>query len=193
MNKCIANRGGRRLQGSSAAGFSLMEMAIAVAVVAVTFIGIIGLLGVGLQTGQASTQQTMATNIADSIIADLRSTPAFSANSTLKSVRFQLPLPIPATTPYTYSGAPFAASNTSLVTSTAYFDVAGNFISPINPATMPANAVYAAKVYDVPVVAVGPVPPSALSQVMVMVRVAVSWPAPAPTGNRHPGADPLSA
>ncbi len=160
----------------SNAGFSLVEMAIAIAVIAVTFMGIIGLLGVGLETGQASTQQTVGTNIADAIIADLRSTPNFATTS----VRYGLTLPTPPTTPNT-SLTPLAGLTPAIL----YFDINGNFISPINASPAPTNAVFAARVYDAAIVSVGPASSTSLAQTMDLVRVVVTWPAAAavPTGS----------
>src|SRR5476651_2340715 len=124
-------------------GFSLIEMVLAIAVVAVTFIGIMGLLGTGLANDQASTQQTVATNLAAAILADLRSTPAYS--STGKSTRYGLTLPTTpanAATPFSTSANPLSGVTPTVL----YFDNSPTFIS-LNPATVPSNATYVANVY----------------------------------------------
>jgi prepilin-type N-terminal cleavage/methylation domain-containing protein len=142
------------------AGFSLVEMVIALAVIAVTFIGLIGLLGVGLASNQTSSEQLGATNIADSIIADLRSTPSYIISSSGDSVRFGIPLPKMVTT----AAAPLAGAAATVL----YFDNLRNFI--VKGGAAPSNAVYAANVYSAQVSSVGP---------SDLVRVTVSWPAAA--------------
>ncbi len=163
---------------AGASGFSLIEVVIAIAVVAVTFIGIIGLLGLGVANDQTSSQQTMANNIAASILADLRSTPAFAATP-VKSTRYGLTLP---TTAPTSSTMPLVG----LTASVLYFDNSPAFIS-LNPASVPANAVYVADVYLTRIRSIGPTttPPSIQSN--DMARVVVSWPAQTPAGTAPAG------
>jgi type II secretory pathway pseudopilin PulG len=150
-------------------GFSLIEAAVAMAVVALTFTGLIGLLGIGVANDQASSQQTVATNIVASILADLRSTPAYS--TTGKSTRYGLTLPTtgPGISAKPLSGLP--PSGTPVL----YFDNTATFIS-MNPASVPANAVYVANVYMTRIAVIGPASTS-LSQSNDMARVLVSWPA----------------
>jgi uncharacterized protein (TIGR02598 family) len=150
-----------RRSKSQAQGFSLVEVVIALSVVAITFIGLIGLLGSGVVTEQTSTQQTVATNIAGAILADLRSTPLYSAAST----RYGLTLPTPVAT--------MSLSPLSGVTpTTLYFDNNSTYLS--SGATVPANAAFVAKVYLAGNGYIG-VSPSIQSN--DMVRVVVSWPA----------------
>ena len=56
----------------SAAGFSLVEVTLALGVAAFCLIAVLGMLPVGLKTQQASVQQTIANNITSEIIGDLR-------------------------------------------------------------------------------------------------------------------------
>jgi hypothetical protein len=163
-------------------GFSLIEVVIAIAVVALTFIGIIGLLGVGAVNDQASSQGTIATNIAGSILADLRSTPGNIPGAggiysiATSSSRYGLPLPTTVTaTPST----PIKGL-TAPTLSVAYFDNAANFISPLNPSSAPAGAAYVARVYPALISSVGLGSGQVgTSQYNYMVRVVVSWPAQA--------------
>lgn len=155
----------------SASGFSLIETVIALAVIALAFIGIIGLLGLGLANNQTSSQQTVATNIAASIVADLRSTPSYS--TTGKSPRYSLPLPttVAATPTMPLSGV----SRYYL-----YFDNAQNALGAPTvgaPSSIPSGAVYVAYVSMTKLVQVGPTATSSLIQNTDMARIVVTWPA----------------
>jgi len=152
--------------GADASGFSLIETVIAIAVIAVTFIGLIGLLGLGVANDQTSSQQTVANNIAASILADLRSTPVYAATSS----RFGLTLPVSpanATTPVSTSAKPLSG----LTPTVLYFDNTAIFISL--GGSVPANAAYVANVYLARIAYMGPT----TIQSNDMARVVVSWPA----------------
>jgi uncharacterized protein (TIGR02598 family) len=62
--------------------FSLVEVTLALGVAAFALVAIFGLLPVGLNSNQASIEQTAATSIATGIISDLRTTPITSTTST---------------------------------------------------------------------------------------------------------------
>jgi type II secretory pathway pseudopilin PulG len=183
------NKDGEQARGLRAAalGFSLIETVIAIAVIAVTFIGLIGLLGLGVATDQTSSEQTVANNIAASILADLRSTPTYSTTSS----RLGLTLPIApanATTPLSTSAKPLSG----LTPTVLYFDNNAVVISPINPASAPANAVYVANVYLARIAYIGPTSTSAtpiasLIQSNDIARVVVSWPAKTAAGTAPAG------
>jgi len=170
------NKIGKQVRRSRAvaSGFSLVETVIAIAVIAVTFIGIIGLLGLGAANDQASSQQTVANNIASAILADLRSTPPFSTIST----RYGLTLPTSpanATTPVSNSATPLSGLSASVL----YFDNSSAFISL--GGAVPSNAAYVANVYLTRIAFVGPTATTSLTQSNDMARVVVSWPAKATT------------
>jgi prepilin-type N-terminal cleavage/methylation domain-containing protein len=158
--------------GAGASGFSLIETVIAIAVIAVTFIGLIGLLGLGVVNDQTSSEQTVANNIAASILADLRSTPTYSTTST----RYKLTLP-------TSAPASSAAPLSGLTASVLYFDNSPVFIS-LNPASVPANAVYVANVY---MTRIGSIGPAASLQSNDLARIVVSWPAKTAAGTAPAG------
>jgi uncharacterized protein (TIGR02598 family) len=144
---------------SEALGFSLVETVIAIAVIALAFIGIIGLLGLGVANDQTSTEQTVATNIAASIMADLRSTPNYSSNS----AQYNFALPTPSTP----------------TTKILYFDNNQNMVASA------AGAAYKASIYLAQVLSVGPTvgPPTlAKPQATDSARVVITWPAQATTG-----------
>jgi uncharacterized protein (TIGR02598 family) len=61
------------------AGFSLVEVTLALGVSSFGMLAIFGLLPVGLSSSQTSGQQTMAANIATAIVADMNQVPNSSA------------------------------------------------------------------------------------------------------------------
>jgi prepilin-type N-terminal cleavage/methylation domain-containing protein len=167
--------------GPTRNGFSLIEVVIAISVVAVAFIGIVGLLGVGVANNQSSSQQAVATNIAESILADLRSTPAYATTST----RYGLSLP---TANAGSASAPLSGVSPSYY---LYFDNSPSFL-PLSAPTaytaarnpVPSGAVYVAAVYMTRLSVAGPTSTlatttPALLQSNDMVRVVVTWPAQA--------------
>jgi uncharacterized protein (TIGR02598 family) len=176
MNKLPKKRG----FGTGGRGFSLVEVCMAIAVVAFTFITLIGLLALGVGNDQKSFQQTVATNIVASIVADLRSTPNFSyANGSAVSTRYQITLPTPSTTPNT-SAKPLSGVTPVYI----YFDDNQNALetTPLTSATPPSGAVYLATIYLASIVSVGPTagtstPTYLLTQTTHIARVVVSWPA----------------
>ncbi len=64
--------------GRRPAGFSLVEVTLALAVTAFCLLAIFGLLPIGLKNNQASIEQTVANSILSAVAADLRATPATS-------------------------------------------------------------------------------------------------------------------
>ena len=60
---------------SKPAGFSLVEVTLALGVVAIALLGVFSLLPVGLKVNQIATQQGASADILSLIAADLRSTP----------------------------------------------------------------------------------------------------------------------
>ena len=166
-------------KGKRKGGFSLVEIVIAISIVGLAFLAILGTLSVGVTNDQASSQQTVATNIAASIMADLRSTPGNVASNgsyspSTTSVRFLIPLPNTVT-------ANSLAPLDGLAATVMYFDISAAFISPVNPGTVPANAVYVARVYPAMLGYVGLGPGQTnTSQYTYLVRINVAWPAQAP-------------
>lgn len=69
-------------------GFSLVEVTIALGVVAVSLLTLFALIPVGLKTNQNSISQTAATSIMTSVLADMGATPKAAATSTQFAVTF---------------------------------------------------------------------------------------------------------
>jgi type II secretory pathway pseudopilin PulG len=63
------------------AGFSLVEITLALGVAAFCLLAVFGLVPVGVQTNRNATSQTAATNIMAAVIADMRATPKVFNNS----------------------------------------------------------------------------------------------------------------
>ena len=73
---------------ASAAGFSLVEVTLALGIAAFCLIAVLGLMPVGVQTNRNATSQTAATNIMAAVIADLRATPKTASTSAQFGITF---------------------------------------------------------------------------------------------------------
>lgn len=72
----------------SPAGFSLVEVTLALGVAAFCLVAIFGLLPLGVQTNQSATSQTAAASVLSSVVADLRATPETNLTSSLYDITF---------------------------------------------------------------------------------------------------------
>lgn len=72
----------------SSAGFSLIEVTLALGVAAFCLIALFGLLPLGVQTNQNSISQTAAASLLSSVVADLRATPKTSLTSPQYDITF---------------------------------------------------------------------------------------------------------
>lgn len=70
------------------AGFSLVEVTLALGVTAFCLIGLFGLLPLGVQINQSSMSQTATASLLSSIIADLRAAPKTSLTSRQYDITF---------------------------------------------------------------------------------------------------------
>jgi uncharacterized protein (TIGR02598 family) len=68
-------------QRSVSNAFSLIEIALALGVGAVSLLAIFGLLATGLQINQTASEQTISTDLLMAVANDLRATPSSSMNS----------------------------------------------------------------------------------------------------------------
>jgi uncharacterized protein (TIGR02598 family) len=73
---------------SRAAAFSLVELVLALGIVAFCLFAVFGLMPVGMQTNRNATSQTAAANIIAAIVADLRTTPAAATTSPQFAITF---------------------------------------------------------------------------------------------------------
>jgi uncharacterized protein (TIGR02598 family) len=71
-----------------AAGFSLVEVTLALGVAAFCLIALLGLLPLGIQTNQSAISQTAAASVLSSVATDLRATPKASATSPEYDITF---------------------------------------------------------------------------------------------------------
>jgi uncharacterized protein (TIGR02598 family) len=70
------------------AGFSLVEVTLALGVTAFCLIALFGLLPLGFQINQSSISKTAAASVLSSVIADLRATPKTSLTSRQYDIAF---------------------------------------------------------------------------------------------------------
>jgi uncharacterized protein (TIGR02598 family) len=70
------------------AGFSLVEVTLALGLAAFCLIALFGLLPLGVQTNQSSISQTAAASVLSSVVADLRATPRTSLTSPQYDITF---------------------------------------------------------------------------------------------------------
>jgi uncharacterized protein (TIGR02598 family) len=70
------------------AGFSLVEVTLALGLAAFCLIALFGLLPLGVQTNQSSISQTAAASLLSSVVADLRATPRTSLTSPQYDITF---------------------------------------------------------------------------------------------------------
>lgn len=145
--------------GSSAvrwriAAFSLVEVTIALGISATSLVAVFGLLPLGVTSNKTCFEQTAAANLARTIIADLRSTPASSGASVL----YGLPLPVAG------GGSTIGGSACS---KTLLFSGDGSSVSQGSSASR-----YRA--------AVGFAPPGS-GKLSTAVRIVITWPAAADT------------
>jgi uncharacterized protein (TIGR02598 family) len=75
----------------SSAGFSLVEVTLALGVTAFCLIALFGLLPLGVQTNQSSISQTAAASVLSSVVADLRATPKTTLTSRQYDITFGTP------------------------------------------------------------------------------------------------------
>jgi len=89
-----------RTSSRNKSGFTLTEVAIALALASFCLSSLVCLIPVGLQANQAAIGQTFTNGIVSSVVADLRGTP----NTAATSLQYSIPIPInPVKTASTYT------------------------------------------------------------------------------------------
>lgn len=94
------------------AGFSLVEVTLALGIAAFCLLALFGLLPLGLQANQNSISQAAAASVLSSVIADLRATPRTSLTSSQYEITFG-------------------------VAKSLYFDGEGRSVAPTDPNATP--------------------------------------------------------
>jgi len=153
-------------------GFSLVEVTLALGVAAVCLLAIFGLLPIGLNSNQASVEQTTAASLTRSIVSDLRSTPVATGTAAV-SPTYQITFPL--------------TTSTNSVSHTVWLDEWGAQVG-VTDSTATAAQV-AAKTsspkYRAFITLTPPATTSAKSA--TFVRTVISWPAFSdPTPNTNP-------
>lgn len=72
-------------------GFSMIEIALALAVIGIAMVSILGLLSIGLNAARDSTDDNVAAQIVQAIIADRQSTPFGSSTPPITATSFNIP------------------------------------------------------------------------------------------------------
>jgi uncharacterized protein (TIGR02598 family) len=137
----------------SAAGFSLVEVTLALGVAAFCLIAVFGLMAVGLKTQQASVQQTKANTIISQIANDLRADVRLPPGQASK-----------AQGQWSNLHGHWAAQ---AMPDTLYFTSDGNQTGSVNQSPAPPLAVFAANVKYLS-------PPTVTTSV---AQITVAWPA----------------
>jgi hypothetical protein len=76
-----------KLRSRSIAGFSLIEVTLALGVAAFCLIAVFGLVPVGVQTNRNATSQTFTTNILSGVVSDIRASPKGSSTTPKYKIR----------------------------------------------------------------------------------------------------------
>jgi uncharacterized protein (TIGR02598 family) len=109
---------------SVAAGFTLIEVTLALGIAAFCLITVIGIIPVGVQTNRNATSQTRATSVMAAVVTDLRST----SKARFTSPRFGITIPSDHTL-----GAASTCDRCSACwnaqTQTLYFDGSGQVVA----------------------------------------------------------------
>lgn len=138
------------------AAFSLVEVTLALGVAAFALVAIFGLLPVGLDSDQAATAQSAATNIGTEIVADLHEIPSATD---IASASIASPTPSSALT----AVSPKYKINASATTTTIYLDETGVLLAAA------AQARYKAVISFTP--------PATGQRTATLGSVVISWPA----------------
>jgi len=145
----------------AACAFSLIEVSLALGVASFCLLSVLGLLPLGINSNQASIQQTAATGLATAILSDLR-TSQINVPAISPSVHFQIPIP--------------AAGSTANLTSTIFLRENGSVAQNASPTAVNANADptqnprYRATITFLP-------PAAAQQRTATQVRILITWPA----------------
>jgi type II secretory pathway pseudopilin PulG len=161
----IRIRGSMKPRSGQTAGFSLVEVTLALGVAAICLVTMLGLLPAGTKTQQSSIQQTTANQVLSQICsflrADVRLPPGL--------YRQVCPDPPDPDDPCNWDQLHGHWANVAQPPDTLYFTNTGRQTGNLNVSSPPANAVFRVKI------TYNPIPPTGSTSV---ANVVVSWPAP---------------
>jgi len=139
------------------AGFSLVEVAVALGIISFALVAIFALIPVGLTSSQTAIAQTGANDILSAVFTDLRATPPTApVGQSATTQRFQIPIPA-------------AAATTSPASAIFYFDSEGQAKSYVQ-----ANSRYRLSVAFLP---------NTNARAATLAFLKVTWPALADPAN----------
>jgi len=150
---------------SSNGAFSLVEVTLSLGITAFCLLAVFGLIPVGITSNQASVEQSMAANVATSIVADLRAVPITSPPTEQTSRNYKVPIP---------------AQPGGATSHTVFFRADGKISGTPN-----ANAIPADSPFYRAMLTVGKDPQT--RGTATVVRVLITWPA---LGDRAANQDP---
>ena len=139
-------------RSAARAGFSLVEVALALGIAAFCLVALLGMIPVGLNSSQNAVSQTGAASLLTAVGADLRDTALpTSTVPNPTSPFFQIPVPTPAPSPAPSPAAPTVfyvdeggSFNTSLgALPTARYRVTVTNLPSPTPAPSPYTPIYA--------------------------------------------------
>ena len=150
-------------QPSAAAGFSLVELTLALGIAAFCLIAVFGLVPIAVQTNRNATSQTAATNMLADVVADIRATARATASATPSQL---------------YSIAIPAAGSSNTTPQLLYLDGSGRSaasIAPVSPTPFQPRYVLSVTFPQVSPTPTPPVLPSTYADLKII------WPATSPT------------
>lgn len=165
-----------------ASAFTLVEVALALGIAVFCLVALLGLLSVGQSSNRATFDQTTASNIARSIVADLRGTPP-AVSPAPAPLPGASPTPIPGTTSiYGFVIPPAGGSNTLAAgqPNPLFFNETGSFTKTFSPGGA-APSQFRADVgfLPPPAPATAGAPPVPAAKAATKVRLLITWPAAA--------------
>ena len=166
------------------AGFSLVEIALALGIAAFALIAIFGLLPVGINSNKTAAEQTAVVDIATGLIADMRQAPTAAAIATAAAAT-----PPVVLYPLSPTRHISVAATTSPNTTVYYLDDAGGpYVQPADAATKQPTTLAADSRYRVAVTLTMPpatTPPTPPMRTATLATVTITWPAAAAPANAN--------
>ena len=162
----------KRVRAFGSAGFSLVEVALAVGITSFCLLTLLALLPTGLRSADAASRQSMAVSLGNGILSDLKATAAYAAaNSTTtlpNTTRYQLGIPTTAGTDVQYA---------------LYLDENGNVIAP-------GQSQFLAVLTLIPQSTSGTTAAGGLPKPAVLAQLVIIWPAVADASVMTPASPP---